>query len=285
MKPIIRWTIGYAKTKNSYQILNESIKNINKLYGDSFEYFVCFNDLDCYNDVDSTIFFKLKSKFKNIKFIRQKWTDCPLEIEIPNEIDYETEQKLNGSLWKICPPRLSLDSHEIIIDNDLIFLKKPKIINDFLTGNKNLIIKDSNLYMGSYENENVFKNEKQGYNSGVIGLCPGYDFKSDIINNFKKNTKFLNYGEEQGLLMYTLYKTNPLIGSSINFVGIHPTKIYLNCLEENFINNINKDKAINLQEKILEKIFSTAESVHFLMSNRKERHLAWEFYKKIKKLI
>jgi signal peptidase I len=282
-KPIIRWTIGHVK-KSGYEILSNSIKNIKKLYSDEFEYCVC------HNDADKKEMENLKKTHK-VNFIEQKWEDCPIKnLKRPKKIDEKTKQKINGSFWKICPPRLSKDTHEIILDNDLIFLKKPKIIEEFLSvNNKNLIIKDSNIYLGIYEH--LFDNEKQGYNSGVIGLHPGYDFQNDIIKNivFIEGEENLNYGQEQGLLMYSLYKTNPLIGSSENFVGIHPDIIYLNCISgSDYIldkqNDTEKNKFIKLNKNLLKKVFNDADVVHFLMSNRK-RHKAWEYFKFNKKYL
>lgn len=284
MKPIIRWTIGNIVSNSGYEILQSSIKSILNLYSDKFDYFVCYNDVDK-NKIQS-----IKNKFNNVTFIKQKWQDCPITLSIPNKIDNVTNQKLNGSFWKICPPRLRLNTHELILDNDLIFLKKPKIIEEFLSSNKNLIIKDSNIYLGSYTK--LFVNEKQGYNSGVIGLSPGYDFSKDIIENFKliSYKDELDYGEEQGLLTYCLFKTNPLIGSAEDFVGIHPRIVFLNSLSKKFSNQIalekikdtNKDRFIRLNKNILKKIFSQAEVVHFLRSN-KENHFPWSFYKTMKK--
>ena len=278
-KPIIRWTIGHV-IKSGYEILDHSIKSIRKLYSNQFEYYVC------YNDTDEKEIEKLK-KIHKINFIKQKWEDCPIDgIDLPEKVEEITKQKLNGSFWKICPPRLSKDTHEIILDNDLIFLKKPKIIEEFLSANnKNLIIKDSNIYLGSYKD--LFINEKQGYNSGFIGLHPGYDFEKDIVKNYKinKNKKNLKYGEEQGLLMYSLYNTNPLIGSSEDFVGLHPDVVYFNCISNKFfeyaqdkINDKEKNKYIKLTTSLLKKILKEAEVVHFLGSNRK-KHDAWNYYK------
>ena len=42
MKPLVRWTIGFDK-EDSYKILKLSISNFYKLYGDTFDYAVCYN--------------------------------------------------------------------------------------------------------------------------------------------------------------------------------------------------------------------------------------------------
>jgi hypothetical protein len=286
-KPIIRWTIGNANLNSSYEILTESIKSIIKLYSNNFKYFVC------YNEVKIDKINKIKKKFENVNFLEQNWRNCPINIYEPKIIENKTKQKLNGSFWKICPPRLSTNNHEIFLDNDLIFLRKPKIINEFLNlNNKNLIIQDSKIYLGKFEK--LIKNEKQGYNSGVFGLHPGYNFEKEIINNIDildlSKEKNLSYEEEQGLLMYTLCCTNPLIGASDHFVGIHAEKVYLNSISDKFfeyklekIKDVDKNKFVKIDMNIIKKIFSEAFVVHFLESNRKE-HKAWKYFR-LKKCI
>jgi hypothetical protein len=278
MKPIIRWTVGSVE-KSGYEILNYSIKNIIKLYSTNFDYFVC------YNDVNLKEINKLKTKYK-INFLEQNWEDCPIDLSEPKNFDQITKQKLNGSFWKICPPRLSIDTHEIILDNDLIFLKKPKIIESFLsTNNKNLIIKDSNSNtkqtLGKYDK--LFENKKQGYNSGAIGLFPGYDFNRHIITNYNliaTDKKHLSYADEQGLLMYTLLSTNPIIGESTDFIDIRPNYMHYDCLSESIIKKFKlNDKIINITDQLLDDIFSSASAIHFIKSNRHE-HFAWEYFKK-----
>ena len=238
-KPIIRWTLGAAKLKSSYRILDKSIRSILNLYADRFDYYVLYND-----DVKEYELNCLIEKHKNVRFLKQDWGSCPIRLKIPSEYydktnKYFHDQRINGSFWKICPPRLNRNLHEIILDNDLIFLKRPKAIEEFLCkNNKNSIIKDSNKYLGLYEN--LFENEKQGYNSGIIGLHPNYDFEKDLTKNAFRLNDCLNdndYGNEQGLLMYTLYCTDPIIGSSEDFVGIHNDKIFLNCVPPELSNS------------------------------------------------
>jgi hypothetical protein len=291
-KPVIRWTVG-GSNSNGYKILSNSIRNIINLYSDRFEYFVC------YNDVDINKIKELEKKFNNVIFIEQSWRDCPIKIKKPKSTN-KHKQKINGSFWKICPPRMSPNTHEIILDNDLIFLKKPKILEKFLSSNRNFIIKDSKIYLGSFHDP-IYKKNKKGYNSGVIGLAPGYDFSSEIQNNYKlfyknKLKSFelgqydygLDYGEEQGLLMYTLLQTDPLIGNSEDFAGIHSNKIYLNCLPNKEIFKLWKkkdkhnSKFIEMEASILNEIFNRASVVHFLESNRNENHLGWKHYRRNK---
>lgn len=276
MKSIIRWTLGGISEKNGYKILYYSIKKMIELYANEFEYFVCYNEIDL-NELE-----KIKIKFKNVNFLEQKWQDCAVKIEHPKRYNVY-KQKLNGSLWKVCPPRLDINCHEIILDNDLIFLKKPKSIEEFLSSkDRNLIIQDCMSYMGSYKDSN----QKQGYNSGVLGLRPGYDFAKELQKNWN-NKEECNYDEEQGFLTTTLLETNPIIGSSEEFVGIFSDYIFLNSINSAIADKWKLDKSTDseknkwklLEKKLLDDIFDHASVVHFLTSNRNE-HKGWEYFKK-----
>jgi hypothetical protein len=266
MKPIIRWTIGGVRKRSGYQILLYSIEKIINFYGKEFDYFVC------YNDVNNEEINKLKIRYKNVKFLKQKWESCPIRLKEPKKINL-LKQKKNGSFWKICPPRLRINSHEIILDNDLLFLKKPKIIDQFLIENKNLIIEDCIPYSGDY-----FKKGEQTYNSGVIGLCPNYNFHDEIIKYWDtdKNEKTFDYDEEQGFLTYILLKSNPLIGKTENFCGIFSEQILSNSLQNHKLKN--KNKFLTHNKKMLNEVFQNAEVVHFLTANRNQ-HNAWNYFK------
>lgn len=276
MKSIIRWTIGGISEKNGYKILYYSIKKIIELYSNEFDYFVFYNDVDL-NELE-----KIKIKYKNVNFLKQKWEDCPVQVSRPEKYSVY-KQKLNGSLWKICPPRLNINCHEIVLDNDLIFLRKPKSIQEFLSRNdKNLIIQDCMNYMGSYNSK-----EKQGYNSGVLGLRPGYDFSKELKQNWNNKDECC-YDEEQGFLTSTLLKTNPIIGSSEDFVGLFSDYVLLNSLNEkiakkyklNKSNDFEKNKWKLLENELLKDIANHASVVHFLTANR-NRHDSWNYFKKL----
>lgn len=309
-RPIVRWTLGAANRKSSYRILDKSISAMINLYSDRFDYYVLYND-----DVKDYEIDFLKNKHKKVSFLKQDWKFCPIKLEVPNVYvtdltHHNANQKINGSFWKICPPRLDKNVHEIILDNDLIFLKKPKAIEDFLSrSDKNFIIKDSNRYLGPYAD--LFVKEKQGFNSGIIGLRPNYDFEKDIIKYSCYLDNKNDYGNEQGLLTYTLYTTDPIIGSSENFVGIHSDKIFLNCVsderykslkEKDFDKRIflhfflkqefnfeylkedlrrNAPYAVLLTKKdsldSIRKAFENAEVIHFLASNR-VFHFPWKYF-------
>ena len=144
--------------------------------------------------------------------------------------------------------------------------------------------------MGSYKD---LIEEAQGFNSGLIGLRPGYDFGGEIVKNCitkpNKNEEkaVFNYAEEQGLLMYTLLKTQPLIGCSKEFIGVHPDCIYFNCINNEVIKELKLDEnkvvidhttKTEINPVVLKKIFEKSSAVHFLQANRHKKHYAWTWF-------
>ena len=277
-KPILRWTIGNVHGSRGYEILNLSIQRILDLYADEFNYYVCYN---CKSNPKLDL---IQKKYPNVQFVKQKWENCALPILFTGDnVTYEKGQKVNGSLWKICPARLDINTHELILDNDLVFTKRPKLIEEFLAGNKNLIIRDSNFYMGRYAD--FFEENISGFNSGVMGLRPKYDFKEEILKTWHGDHHF-DYGDEQGLLMATLIKEPCLIGDSEEFIGIHPDHVYLNCIpndilseEHKEIKTHDKNFQIGFNLDLLDILFYRGSVIHFLQSNRSLHHIAWDYFK------
>lgn len=293
-KPILRWTLGHCN-KNSISVLRASMKSAIGIYDSEFYYFVLYNE-----GVEEEHLNLLKNEFKHVGFVKQKWSDFPFDLKKPKKILKGYNQIENGSFWKLCPPRFSKDTHEIVLDNDVVFLRRPKIIDEFLSrDDKNLIVEDAVCYLGSFQK---YFRVQQGYNAGVIGLHPGYNFdkkKYELVD--KKND---SYGEEQGFTIYSLYVTNPLIGSSKNFVGLHSDKIFISDVDkEKYKKGLSAGsylrfptdvepwdvripfKSLSKKEtiEVLKYVFSTAESIHFLGVNRYDNHFGWNFFKSLKK--
>jgi len=112
-KTILRWTIGKV-SRDGMRCLIMSFQNLFALYGDRFEYFICYN---------------------NIKKNELRWTK-KYPITLVCQHDFTSDLKIDpikeNPCWKLYPARLDLDCHEIFIDNDLILYKKIPIIDRFI---------------------------------------------------------------------------------------------------------------------------------------------------------
>lgn len=260
MKPIVRWTIGDVKLRG-FHILDRSIKNMLELYGDRFEYFVYCN---CNADYNTDRVRKTCEKY-NVNLYLQKWETCPFPA--PSDAIYP-------SIWKVCPPRLKMDVHELILDNDVVFLKKPVEIEEFLDSDKTLVVEDTLRYFGVF---NRWFRDDEAYNSGIMGCPPGYDFGKKIMGTWserfeKMKNRKLGYGDEQGLLTYTLLQHPNIIVSSNRFAGLHADNV--SDLVFNNMGEKKNPKMHNYTQENLEKI-KKLPVLHFLESNRNPFHFAW----------
>lgn len=187
MKPLVRWTIGNVRDVG-FEMLRESIRHFKKIYPD-FDYFVCCNEI------------KNKKFPDNINVFLQDHNCCSIPIK-PNSIN----------AWKLFPPRLRINSHELFIDNDLIIYKKIPQISEFLKSTRPLCYgtHDDRPFPYGIFSKN-FDKTKFKLNSGIFGLPPNYDFEAEIIKNINEaNLKKWGVLDEQGLVATCLLNKNPI---------------------------------------------------------------------------
>lgn len=270
MKNIFRWTVGNA-SKIGESILETSIFKAKRLFNKfNFLFIVCLNS------ENKTI---EKICLRNrVELIRTDWFSFPLPIEIiPKEYDINAEHGVprgrQGSFWKLCPPRIDINSYELICDNDLIIQKLPEELEEFLVSNRNLILEENIFSFGKY-----FKFIDKPYNSGLYGLCPSYDFEKLLVQQWQDTGRMqpLLSRDEQGLIISTLKKQNP--------IEIPKEKV---CFVLNKGETINGEYQIikenEFESKIVKNISLKSPSfdkhiVHFLGANRVDNHDCWSQY-------
>jgi len=263
MKKIFRWTVGNV-SKIGLDILDKSIeqakKNLSKF---DFAFYVCLN-----SDIKEAEKICLKHR---VEIIKTSWDSFPIP---KNSIEDKVPRGRRGSFWKLCPPRLFLDSYEIISDNDVVFQKCPIEIEEFLNSNKTLVLEENIFSFGKYT-----KFISEPYNSGLYGLPPEYDFAKKIVDKWSE-TEFMNplfSRDEQGLIILTLISTDyiKIPKEKCNFVfdqgefeSAEYEKIFENGFESQVVKKI-KFKKSKLENDI----------IHFLGANRQEYHSYWNKYK------
>ena len=105
-------------------------------------------------------------------------------------------------MWKVCPARMRMDSHEIIMDNDIVLLKKFPQIDEWLSQtSKTLILEEPIRFYGKYDS--LLPADGPFLNSGFMGMPPGYDFGAEISKSWKQYGSYenLSQADEQGLLV------------------------------------------------------------------------------------
>lgn len=268
-KPLFRWIIGDSNS-NGLCVFSHAIKNIIRLYKNNFDFLICSNaiNLNCKDEIK-----KIAQKF-NIEIYEQSWFDFPLN---KNTI-LETPIGRQGSFWKICPPRLRIDSHEIICDNDIIIINPINAIFEFLQKDKILMMKEDAFCVGKYFP--IFK-ENENYNSGLYGLPPHYNFNEDLKTTWEKNSRHHNliWRDEQGLVTGTLKKHEHITITSNEIIHLFPEG---RCSSYEFkIIDENQTKT-RIMRNIQFNEFSLSISdkgYHFLGVNREKHHRKWHEYK------
>lgn len=259
-KPLFRWTIGTCLPQG-LEILGESIRvTTNTLGVDNFDWVVSHNSLG-QPELDT-----IKGHIGSlpIRLFAQTWEQhipIPDSPQSPRRADGTYEWNGNncgGTLWKVCPPRMRMDSHEIVMDNDIVLLKKFPQIDHFLKmKNMALILEEPIRFYGRYDS--LFPANQPFLNSGFMGFPPGYDFGAEIYRVWEENGKFtgLSQADEQGLLTHTL--------SRIPSVRVKKEQMK-ELLARDFRQSITGDE----------------EGLHFTQANRIGSHLWWNKYKERK---
>jgi hypothetical protein len=181
MKSLFRWTIGDNSSKEGIECLSHSISLIKKKYGDSCDYFVCHSG----NNVNNL-------NLKGVNFIDQRSFTNSISI------------KPFGTSWKLYPPRIRIDSHEIFLDNDLIVYGSLPIIDSFFKSDDVFFCTEGlKRRYGKYDSLIA---SHQKLNTGLFGLPPNFDFGQKIESKLSGNWE--GHFDEQGLVASILLEYN-----------------------------------------------------------------------------
>jgi len=182
-KPLLRWSVGPAKPQGFY-CLQESVHCIKSLYPE-LDLVICHNQLNATQ-------IKQISRLGVPLFDQGKSLDS---LPIKPKPGYNVH-------WKIYPPRLRPDAHEIQIDTDIVLFKKLKEIDLFLEDQAMLLYQGIH---GAYGNFKDFVPPGVRLNSGIFGMPPGFDFLAAMNETIGSSlTKWDDSFDEQGLVMATL---------------------------------------------------------------------------------
>jgi hypothetical protein len=194
LKPVVRWVVG-ACNPLGYDVLYESIINFKKIYKDKFLYCICYNSRQIHN--------KLKKSFNCVDRVFN-------QRKLKNALTYNPEIK-KGPHWKLYPPRIFKNQHELILDNDIIVYEKIEQIEEFLS-NEDIFI-TTRAIRRSY-NKKYDNHIKQGFNinTGLVGLPPNFDYEQEILK-IMKNAKeeWSNHFDEQTLVARILQNKKTIV--------------------------------------------------------------------------
>jgi hypothetical protein len=190
MKPLARWTI--SKTcQEGVDCLIYSIKNWKLIYPE-------FDTIVCHNNLSRTHLGCLR--VAGVELIDQ--TAHTSSLRYP---PFDTA-------WKLYPPRLRLNAHEIIIDNDLVIYKRCPLIDRFLEARNQFVITEAHKrYYGQFDC--LIGRNMPNTNSGFIGFPPGYDLQAALNGLFMvhPNKGWLTHFDEEGAVTFLMRRNLQLI--------------------------------------------------------------------------
>jgi hypothetical protein len=236
-------------------VLAESIRVTTRALGENdWDWMICYNGLT----KEGVKFLIDAIGGRSIELVAQSWADCPIENKLgtPRRKDGSFEwngMRCGGTLWKVCPPRMRIDSHELVVDNDVILLRKFPQIDKWLVSESALVLEEKIRFYGRYAH--LFKAGEK-LNSGFMGFPPGYDFGKEIRKNWEENKSLesLTQADEQGLLTYTLNQHDNI--------------------------RISKNQMVEvLARDYKTEVTGQEEGLHFTQCNRIPRHRAWTKYR------
>ena len=235
MRPLARWTIGPVENLG-FEILKESIFSFKVIYPE-FDLILCHNHISVEKVADL-----------GIDLYEQLAVDMPFIARQPDN----NSEEASGCGWKLSPPRLRMDAHELWIDNDLVIKKRLPIIDKWLESNTTLIsagVGRCRMY-GDFDR---FVPKGLHVCAGLFGVPPFFDFQKRIEDISVHATKPIGGYDEQGM-------TAAIVTNEIGFMKIPLSQLWISEDHVEFPSNIPS-------------------AIHFVGANRKSWHRGWKSYK------
>lgn len=179
-RPVARWTVGPPQSRFDDAILRRSIVNFRKIYGDLFDCFLCINGRDA-----------------------RGLDDLGAKVIIQSSMAGTPEPK--GVAWKLYPPRLRPNSHELFIDHDVVLVDRIKKMEAFFSSREAFLYSQAYSLEGCYGTFRNLVPEGFRLNSGLFGLPPGFCFDLSSV------AEWSDYFDEQGFVASSLCRQENLI--------------------------------------------------------------------------
>ena len=204
-KPLVRWLIGPVHS-SGFMALKHSVNSFRKLYGDEFDYILCCNELQEKHDG--------YLGGLDIEIYRQTAEDKrTLPVDPP-------ARRFAKACWKLYPPRLRVESHELLLDNDIVFKARIPEIEHFLNSDKHFIVTEGYArHFGMYD---AFVPEGLKFNAGFYGIPPNLNYEA-LLGECIKNVDdpYQDHFDMQGIMIAAMIQ-NPYYVVSLKTIEVLP---------------------------------------------------------------
>lgn len=181
MRPLWRWTIGEVSPLG-WAIFSESLRLAPKIYPE-FDFVICHNQLSA----------RRRAQLEEFGLPMLEQTEG---MTVVGHRDVST---CKDFAWKIIPPRLRIDSHELWVDNDLIIRDRIPAIEFWLTKRTGIVSRGFSSLYGRFADR---IGPSVDCCAGFFGLPPHFDFRAKIIE-LCEGQPLLEF-DEQGLVVYVV---------------------------------------------------------------------------------
>jgi hypothetical protein len=220
MRSIIRWSLGPVR-KAGLETLRLSVGMAKRLFPD-FDFLIYHNQLE-------------KHHLDFIKTLGVELLDC-------NEATAILKPTPGYNVhWKLLPPRVRPEAHEIVLDNDVLLRRIPKPMSLFLESDGHALVCEGLHHLFGSFDQSLPRDVH--INSGIFGLPPGFDFENKCREAAATIglKKWTNWFDEQGMVAAVLsgmpHYTIPLSSVAI----IEPTGRIRDCDGYHFVHVNYKD--------------------------------------------
>lgn len=224
---LIRFTLGPVSSLG-LSIFGECVRTFTKTYPEA-DYVICHNGVDDLSYI-STLGIRLHKQDMS------GWNETPYDPK--------------WCAWKLYPPRLALDKHELFVDNDIVLCSRVPEIDLFFRSSVPLVSEARYRRYGKYER---FVKPDVLVNGGIFGVPPHFDFCSAIhkLQGNDVERGYTGWYDEQGMVAAILATDDTIV--------IPRSSVLLVERDEPFVPGMN--------------------GYHFANANVSEYHKSWNAYR------
>lgn len=195
----IRWTIGDVSPAG-FEALRLSVHGARRLFGRRAMYTICVNTL-------------------TVEEARRRAGPLPdeaawrrIEGGVPDCLrPFLSDDMSEGTGWKLVPPRLHADAHELALDNDVILWDLPEALRRWLADDGGRKVIAADVAPGHGRFAGLCGPEPR--NSGIRGIPARFDFEGAIAEVLEESPAELSSElDEQGLQVAAVSRgSEPLV--------------------------------------------------------------------------
>jgi len=187
----LRWTIGDV-SERGFEALRLAVWGAHRMFGARATYAVCVNSIP------------LAAAKRRAGALPDGCVWRDVTRDVPPSLSAHLDGAMaEGVAWKLAPPRLFADRHELCFDNDCVLWSLPEVIERWLDddGGACLLAEDVRRAYGRFAPDCGAR----ACNAGIRGLPPGFDFAGALAAVLRaRPVRLTSELDEQGLQVAAL---------------------------------------------------------------------------------